>query len=50
MTETFVLLGCIFGNYAYQAFGGRDWSVALERSFYQAIPIACLLLIRALPN
>lgn len=33
-------LGFITANYIYQAFGAHDWSVATERSFFQALPLA----------
>lgn len=42
MTKRFLCTaaGFIAANYIYQAFGGHNWAVANERSFFQAVALA----------
>ena len=35
-----LLLGLTMGNFIWQAFGAKDWSVALDRSYFQAGAVA----------
>ena len=39
-----VFVGCVLGNFIWQAFGKRDWSRAAERSFFMAVSLIAFLL------
>ena len=37
--KKYVLLGLVIGNLVWQLSSGRDWGIALDRSYFQAIAI-----------
>lgn len=36
-----ILIALIFANFAYQAFTGQNYSLAVERSWFQAVAVIC---------
>ncbi len=42
-----VFAGLTIGNFIWQAFGGRDWDTAKERSFFQGAALGTFLLAMA---
>lgn len=39
------LVGLVLGNFAYQAWNGHNWAVAADRSYFQALAVAGLMLV-----
>ena len=38
-------IGCVLAHFIYQYFNGQNWSVAIERSYFQATAILSFLFL-----
>lgn len=36
-----ILLALVFANFAYQAFAGGNYALAIERSWFRAVAVIC---------
>jgi hypothetical protein len=41
----FALIGMVIGNFAFALMNGRDWSTAIDRSYFQAVAVAVVMLL-----
>jgi hypothetical protein len=41
-----IFIALAISNYAYQAFSGHQWHVALERTWFQGLAMMCVYLIQ----